>query len=261
MLTKLMKYELKANSRLLIPLYIILLLMSLINRFSFSTQYHEGVIGFFSQFLIMTYASCIFATLAITVIYMIVRFYKNLLSDEGYLMFTLPVKTHQLITSKLIVTVFWIIISILAILFSALVAFGSPEVFASYLNTISTVVTELNSSIPGKGFLILLELPVIFLLALVVNILLIYVSIAFGQLFTKHKIIGSFAAYMIIYTAIQFVLAMIAIPSVLLMDKFSVSNYVLPSFILPAIIVILCIGSAVFYYGTHYMLKKKLNLD
>jgi hypothetical protein len=209
----------------------------------------------------MTYASCIFVTLAATAIYMIVRFYKNLLSDEGYLMFTLPVKAHQLITSKLIVTVFWILVSFIAVLLSALIAFGNPEVIATSINRISEAAAELNRAFPGKSFLVLLELPLVFLLTLVVNLLLIYVSIAFGQLFTKHKIIGSFAAYMIIYTGIQFVMSMIAIPTAILIDKNLIPSLSVPMFVLPVIIVILGLGSAVFYFGTHYIFKKKLNLD
>jgi hypothetical protein len=192
---------------------------------------------------------------------MIVRFYKNLLSDEGYLMFTLPVKAHQLITSKLIVTVFWIIVSFIAVLLSALIAFGNPEVITTSLNRISEAAAELNRAFPGKSLLVFLELPLVFLLTLVVNLLLIYVSIALGQLFTKHKIIGSFAAYMIIYTGIQFVMSMIAIPTAILIDKNLIPTLSVPMFVLPVIIVILGLGSAVFYFGTHYIFKKKLNLD
>ncbi len=41
----------------------------------------------------------------------VLRFHKNLYSNEGYLMFTLPVKPQMLLASKTIVAFSWIIIS------------------------------------------------------------------------------------------------------------------------------------------------------
>ena len=40
---------------------------------------------------------------------MVVRFRNNLMTDEGYLMFTLPVSVHQLLWSKLLVSMLWFI--------------------------------------------------------------------------------------------------------------------------------------------------------
>ena len=52
------------------------------------------------------YVVLIISISAITLIIMVQRFYKNLLGDEGYLMFTLPVKTWQNVLNKLIFAVF-----------------------------------------------------------------------------------------------------------------------------------------------------------
>jgi len=79
-------------------LYIALFLISLVNRFVFHLDIKEGILMFFIGFLIVAQAILVLAILVSTVLLMIIRFYKNLLSDEGYLMFTLPVNTHQLIT-------------------------------------------------------------------------------------------------------------------------------------------------------------------
>ena len=43
--------------------------------------------------------------------FLIQRFYKNLLRDEGYLMLTLPASVHQQVWSKLIVSSVWFIIT------------------------------------------------------------------------------------------------------------------------------------------------------
>ena len=49
--------------------------------------------------------------LLLTLVLMVYRFYKNLMTDEGYLMFTLPVSRSQLIWSKLMVALAWGVLS------------------------------------------------------------------------------------------------------------------------------------------------------
>ena len=44
----------------------------------------------------------IFAFIIFSELLVYVRFYKHLFTDEGYLTFTLPVKRHQILSSKLI---------------------------------------------------------------------------------------------------------------------------------------------------------------
>ena len=63
--------------------------------------------GIFGDILLMVtsflYGGIFMAMAAVTCFIVIMRFYKGLLRDEGYLMHTLPVKTWQLITAKGIV--------------------------------------------------------------------------------------------------------------------------------------------------------------
>lgn len=261
MLNKLMKYELKATSRLLVPLYLILLFMSIINRFVFTLNDNGGAVKIINQFLIVTYITTIFVVLVVTVLYMIIRFYKNLLTDEGYLMFTLPTKTHQLITSKLLITIFWTILSIILILLSLFIVFATHDNFSNVINIVKEAFTELNGQFSISWTLFFAEFIFMCLLSLVTNILLIYVSIAIGQLYSKHKIIGSFAAYMIIYMIIEFLMVVIFIPFGIFASKNPVEPSTLPKVIFPIVMVILMIGSTLFYSITNYIFKRKLNLD
>lgn len=220
MLAKLVKHELKATSRLLVPLYLILLAISLVNRFVFNMKDYNAVVTFMKQFLIVTYGISMLVAIVVTVLYMIIRFYKNLLTDEGYLMFTLPVKTHQLITSKLVLTLFWTIISILAIPISLFIAFATPETLPFAVDAVKEAFASLYREFGANGALMLTSFILMCLLSIASYILLVYVSIAIGQLFTKHKIIGSFAAYMGIYTAFQFVvLILIAVFRLFMTDS------------------------------------------
>lgn len=261
MLAKLFKYEFKATSRLIVPMYLIMLFMSLINRFTFNIDKNGGAGEVISQFLMLTYVTTIVAVLIVTVSYMIVRFYKNLLTDEGYLMFTLPVKSHQHITSKLMITIFWTIVSIAAVLISLFITFATPATLPSAGRVLREVLLSFNKDFSVNGSLVAVEMLIMFVLGLISNILLIYLSIALGQLFTRHKIIGSFAAYMIVYTVLQFLAVALLIPFGLFMSKTPPSISFIPQVIFPISIVILAAGSVVFYLGTNYIFKKKLNLD
>jgi hypothetical protein len=261
MLSKLMKYELKATSRLLIPMYLVMLLMSIINRFSLNLFEHQGFVVLISALLMITFVSSIVAVLVVTVFYMIARFYKNLLTDEGYLMFTLPAKAHQLITSKLLVTMFWTIISIFAVLLSLFIAFANAQTLPQIMNVIREAMAELSRELGGSSVLMFVEFILLILLGLVSNILIIYVSIAIGQLFTKHKIVGSFVSYMGIYTAIQIIVTLILIPFGVFASNNQMKPTAIPNVVFPAAIVLLVAGSAACFLVTNNIFKRKLNLD
>lgn len=261
MLAKLLKHEFKATSRLLVPLYLILLLMSIINRFVFVPSSYAGNFRIIDQFLISTYIISIIVVFVVTIFYMIIRFYKNLLTDEGYLMFTLPAKTHQHITSKLITTIFWIIVSIVTVLISIFIVFASHASFPAVTNGIKEAIANLSGQIDGSLALLITELIIIFLLGMIAKILLIYLSIAVGQWFSKHKIIASFAAYMIIYTMLQLLVVILLLPFGIFIKNTPPGLSSLPQVIFPIGIMVLALGCVCFYLATNYIFKRRLNLD
>ena len=100
MLGKLMKYEIKATGRTLIPLYIALLAFAIINKIFIGTGLSDKLEGFGSIPFILSifgYGFTMAAVFIVTFFVIIQRFYKNLLGDEGYLMNTLPVTTLQIL--------------------------------------------------------------------------------------------------------------------------------------------------------------------
>lgn len=114
MLGKLMKYEFKATSRMLLPINGAMLLFALINRLFMELNFFQTgnmAISALATVMAVMYVMVIIAAFVITLIVIIQRFYKNLLTDEGYLMFTLPVKAHSHITSKGIVAFVWYLAS------------------------------------------------------------------------------------------------------------------------------------------------------
>ena len=102
MTLKLMKYELRSMLRTFIPIWSVILALSLINRFTLRIEGLSELLGGVPAVLLMVaYVLSIIAVFVIGLIFLILRFYHGLLKDEGYLMFTLPVKASQLLNSKL----------------------------------------------------------------------------------------------------------------------------------------------------------------
>lgn len=260
MLGKLLKYEFKATARLLVPLYLVLICITVVNRLLLRFDV-SGLYAFIDMFLIFIYVLSIISIVIVSFVLMIIRFYKNLMTDEGYLMFTLPVKTYDLINSKLLVTLFWTLLSVLSIFVSLFIVFATHGNMNEMWNEINQIFTELHATFGGSLAFLIIDFIILIIMGSVANILSIYASIAIGQLFNGHKLIGSFAAYIGIYTALQIVMTiMVAILVFFNMDNLdNGSGFVTQVYTFSNVAsILLCV---LFYTITNQILKKKLNLD
>ena len=111
MLGKLMKHEFRATARIMLPVMGAMVALALLANLSI-----RGLAGNLSDvpmlrilfvLIIIFFGVAVVATAVMSLVIMVSRFYRNLLKDEGYLMFTLPVSVHELIWSKLIVSLVW----------------------------------------------------------------------------------------------------------------------------------------------------------
>ena len=111
MLGKLMKHEFRATARIMLPVMGAMAALALLANLSI-----RGLAGNLSDvpmlkilftLIIIFFGAAVVATVVMSLVIMVSRFYRNLLKDEGYLMFTLPVSVHELIWSKLIVSLVW----------------------------------------------------------------------------------------------------------------------------------------------------------
>lgn len=114
MLKQLLKYEFKATKSLYFGLYLALALLSVVLGVSFRQENawaDNTNFGRLEVILMVLYLSVIFAIAVLCFVSTVQRFYKNLLGREGYLMHTLPVTETQLILSKLITSMVWVLCS------------------------------------------------------------------------------------------------------------------------------------------------------
>lgn len=107
MLSKLLKYEFKATCRIYGGLYLaILAVAALLGAFF---RFPALASDFPFAVVTIVYLMLCVAIAVITALTIIQRFTRNLLGREGYLMHTLPVTPAQLILSKLISSMVWLL--------------------------------------------------------------------------------------------------------------------------------------------------------
>ncbi|MFA0815414.1 MAG: ABC transporter permease [Anaerofustis sp.] len=262
MLGKLLKYEIKATARTFLPLYAALMLLAILNRLFFAINSDSTFITIIGGILMAGYVLLIVGIFVITLIVILQRFYKNLVKEEGYLMFTLPVKPWELITSKLIASVIWTFVSTIVVMISVCIMTLSKGCFASFAQFMQLV----NEYIPqyfGSVGLFWFEMFLMILISTIAGIMMFYGAISIGSLF-KNKLLGSFVGYIILYLATQLISTVtIAIMGMSNMQYFE--NDVMPTqfpqtifWIVFGLCVLMSAGS---FFLSNYIFSKKLNLE
>ena len=187
----------------------------------------------------------------------VVRFYKNMVSDEGYLTFTLPAKVEELVLAKFLVAFLWQVITVVLSIVSLFLVFVPGHIELGELSAVFSMLSDyLGIMVPV--FLCML------LLSMMYQILMFYLSIAVGQLFGNYKILASVIAYCVISFVLEIVLAVIFVGMFYIVGFDEVNLYINSvsgvtrfSFISMGWTLVLGI---VEYFIVCNLLKKKLNL-
>lgn len=204
MLTKLLKYEFKATGRVYGGLYLAILAAAALLGLSFRFPIflvHTAPIAV----LMIIYLALVVAIVVMTVFTIVQRFTRNLLGREGYLMHTLPVSSVQLILSKLISSMVWVLCSILAVLlsFGVFSLFGSlnSSTFSDLMHSLASYGPEitqlLGTVVKGYGFAMVL-LVLEWLASLACAILCLYTACMIGHQFKRHVVLAGIAAFVVL---------------------------------------------------------------
>lgn len=220
MLGKLLKYEMRATARPILPAFLAVLGLTLISSlFILFGNPFEDVAGLdtvystvFGSLLAFTILAIVVFS-AIVIIFILQRFYKNFFTDEAYLTFTLPVSTAQNLGAKLISGLIWValagLVSLFCIFYIIFVALmksgevGLPEIWRAFGLGFQTLFEELEL---GTGAVFLAELIVMVLVSLVSSLIIYYLSVTLGCFVAKkHKVWGSIGMYFAINFGISIV--------------------------------------------------------
>lgn len=265
MLRKLMKYEWKAVSRVLLPLYGAVLLIALVNRLLMlpsGGRFASSGAEWAQMIAMMVYFGLMVAVFVVTFVILVQRFYKSLLGDEGYLMFTLPVTAAQNIWAKTIVATVMTFLSGIAAFLSMFILASSLDMWRSMVDFFGEVFSYLFSNVHYPLFA--LEFIVMMVVGTVGGILFLYNCIALGHLAKRHRVAAAIGAYFGLSIAWQTLMTLLVnIASWTGLDHAlamlrgnAMIHTVLWIFILLALA-----EAAVSFVITNYILKRHLNLE
>ena len=200
MYLKLLKQDFRATARLMLPVYAAAILLALFNRLSLALQNGRVESHFlyaFTQLASVLFVLTMIAIVVMSLVLMIWRFHKNYMTDEGYLMFTLPVNTAELIFSKLTVAIGWFVCSALVAWVASLIVSHNTDMLDVFtVNDVSALQTPEGRKLLAGGLLFTL-------FAGICGCLMFYAAMSVGQSFRSHKTLGTVLTFFAFYIIMQ----------------------------------------------------------
>jgi len=266
MLGKLLKHEFRATGRVFILFYAAMIGAAIVTRLLSLTR-SSGLLPPAPYILGIVAVSILIAgVMIVALILTIQRFNKNLIGDEGYLMFTLPVSRDGLILSKLIASVVWTLVSVIVALIALMIII--PDMARGMLNGLSYFFTKF---LPLYGWKMDVSLIFAFLAGLcgiAWSVLSIYAACSLSMLSNSRRGAAAFGFWFAISVVVQ-ILGTIAI-SILTRLKFwewfdgwfqRIDYGTAELLISGGSLFLAAAGCAILYFITRQMLKHKLNLE
>lgn len=275
MFTKLLKYEFKATTGILGVLSLAALGVGLLGSISLRILLHltlesvpqavAATIGIvFCVFLLI---GCVLAIIAYAIggeLLLLNRFYTNKFTDEGYLTFTLPVSSHQILLSSLVNLALWTLIMALVICVDAalllLLGFSAADsaIFSELLRAFRIFFQSLADamSLSNAGYTVLSAAG--FLCGAAKDLVVPTLAITIGALAAKkHKLLAAFGVFFGIELCVNIITGAAAAISILI----TVQTETVSTFLFTGLPIIFDLAIALGgYFLMHYLVSKKLNL-
>ena len=192
MMGKLMKYDLKSMLKVIIPFWIAMFVTGILWSGQAKTALldinnADGPGSLIMGITMMLFLVLITAVIVMNIVVIIQRFWKGLLKEEGYLMFTIPVSQRSLILSK-VLSSFLITIGTILVIFLLVMAMGLMHGME-----LSVLVQSkfLKQFVNDWGVYSILYGSV----SVLNGIYHLYAAMALGQLSSRNRFICSFVAY------------------------------------------------------------------
>ena len=263
MLSKLLKYDLRANLKIFLFIWPAILVFGLLERVALMAELPVKISAIFVNLTTVLFVLAVIAACVFALVISVIRFYSGLLRDEGYLMFTLPVRPWQLVLSKLLTA--------LLTLVTGLVSFVSVGIlFGGIRGLLPSIRTSLEQSfggiINGWGIALLVLLVVV---QVAVSVLQIYLSCSIGHLFRRKRILFA----VLFYYAINVVLETVAVTSIIVLSNFEPfcrflvqlsAGMSAPGFFnlfIGVVLALLAVLGIVYFFVTERILRRHLNLE
>ncbi len=267
MLTKLIKHEFTATGRFMWVIYAAMLLLSVAANISlrYMQDSISHILRTISVLLMIAWVLSLFVGAIAIFVLLIKRFHQNLLTDEGYLMFTLPGTVHHLVLSKLIVASIWYVVSVFVLILSVMIAVVDNEFMQVLMRGVQRMFQDLTARYALNGIAVLAEFLVLLFVSIAGSCLMFYSAMSIGYGCVNHKALKSVLAYFVMW----FVMEAIGVTGLIQVGDawFQPDSFWtrLTGMQATHVGMLISIGvslvvAAVFYAITTWNLKKRLNL-
>lgn len=281
MLAKLLKYDFRSLRRFGVPIILALLVTTVLGTINMLTLVYNiesmALAPNDPSFLqtVTTMASVgmmavIFVAIAAAVtgmqVLICVDFYKSLVSDEGYLTFTLPVKAQDILRSKLINASVWsLIIGVASVLAMVIMFFAGIIPLVGWQEFFDAFAW------PNIGEEYVVDVIMMLVLGLLIAVisfvntqLLYFMAIFFASVIArKHKVLAAIGCVYGV-NMLYGILTSIAMPIISIFAALLGLRAENPLAVTNLTMLIGCVLltglNILFYYLTKYMMEKKLNL-
>ena len=274
MFTKLLKHEWRATKGILALLCVIVLIAGLtigctmhyiIWNDQNGTVVNMNDAGIATKFvsvacvlLIMAGVGAVAICSAGSLFFLIFRFYKRCFTDEGYLTFTLPVTTHQILLSSLVNTILSEIIMIAAVCLSVgiaavlfLATFPENLIWADVSVGLKEAFSQMWASL-AEHIDVLASMTVTGIIGALSELIVLMLAVTIGAMIVKkNKILAAVGVYYGIGILQSFVFTFVNLS---VWDKHTVLGFFSVTSLTSLVI---GIGG---YFLMHYLTDKKLNL-
>lgn len=280
MFTKLLKHEWRATKGILALLCVIVLIAGLTIGCTMSTMigasWDGATIGTgsnvvapsvtpMSEFaevacvlLVMAGVGAVAICSAGSLFFLVYRFYKRCFTDEGYLTFTLPVTTHQILLSSFLNTIIGELIMLVAVCLSVaiavllfLAAFPENLIWADISVGLKEAFSQMWVSL-AEHLDVLASMTVTGIIGALSELIVLMLAVTIGALIAKkNKILAAVGVYYGIGIVQSFVFTFVNLS---VWDKHTVLGFFSVTSLTSLVI---GIGG---YFLMHYLVDKKLNL-
>ncbi len=151
-----------------------------------------------------------FLLIFVTFFFVVYDFFKSLFSPQGYLSFTLPVSSNQLLASKVIVYGGWMILSYAAfMLVSAfLMNYTADEVIGmekiSFIESLLAMLGDIPSTTQIIAYIVYIVMMFFVVFLSFVSIVYFSITVSHVRLLQKHSIVASIVIFFV--TAVLFLI-------------------------------------------------------
>lgn len=258
MLLKLMKYDLKSIFKKMVFYYIVVIGLAIFSKILlliFEDTRFAAIASLPTMLFFISLSLCNIVTMIISMI----RYYKNMLLDEGYLTHTLPVKRSTILFAKLLSALIAEIVSLLVMSISVFIF--SPELILLLLDEILIAIQSLITSYNGTVYYILFLVILEIIIYSVCKVTEVAMCLTLGASHNKNKLVMAFVYYIGINFVLQIIMGIII--SVVSIVIFSLPTLTINIFYIVMYMAIFL--SLLYLIGTYLInyltLKKKLNLQ